>query len=679
MLFTRSKAAFACVVIVSLLVSLPVSAQADSPQHLSVDDVIALKSVSSPEISPTGDWIAFAVERNDLEADETSTQLFMVSRDGKELVQLTADDYAASGPRWSPDGRYLGFLAARGDEDDARTQVWTLDMRGGDAQAYTEVDQGVTDFRWSPDGRGMLLVIKDKTAADLAKEAAEEAGTEAKPPPYVIDRLQFKEDGVPYLDRSRTHLYLVRGRGGEPLQLTFGDFDDAEPAFSPDGSAIAFTSNRTDEPDSNDNTDIWVVSSDERAGERAPRRLTSNPGTDYSPAWSNDGNYITYVTTLEPQLIWYATNHLALVPAAGGEERVLTLALDRNVMTPRFAPDDRSILFVLEDSADQQLAQYHRGSGDIERLVHGELTVFEFTLDNEGRVALQLSTVERPGEIFSWRDGKLRQLTFTNESILGERRLAAVRNVTFESADGTAIEGFIFTPPDYERGRRYPTVLRIHGGPVWQYGYWFFEEAQLLAAQGYVVVISNPRGSSGYGQAFAAAIFAEWGVKDYADVMAAVDYAIAEGYADPDRLGVGGWSYGGILTNYVITKTDRFAAAISGASEVNYLANYGHDHYQLAWELELGLPWENRETWERLSPFNDVDKVTTPTLVIGGKEDWNVPILNSEQLYQALRRRGIETQLVVYPGESHSITRPSFRKDRYERYLAWYDRFLRTD
>lgn len=679
MLFTRSKAAFACVVIVSLLVSLPVSAQADSPQHLSVDDVIALKSVSSPEISPTGDWIAFAVERNDLEADETSTQLFMVSRDGKELVQLTADDYAASGPRWSPDGRYLGFLAARGDEDDARTQVWTLDMRGGDAQAYTEVDQGVTEFRWSPDGRGMLLVIKDKTAADLAKEAAEEAGTEAKPPPYVIDRLQFKEDGVPYLDRSRTHLYLVRGRGGEPLQLTFGDFDDAEPAFSPDGSAIAFTSNRTDEPDSNDNTDIWVVSSDERAGERASRRLTSNPGTDYSPAWSNDGNYITYVTTLEPQLIWYATNHLALVPAAGGEERVLTLALDRNVMTPRFAPDDRSILFVLEDSADQQLAQYHRGSGDIERLVHGELTVFEFTLDNEGRVALQLSTVERPGEIFSWRDGKLRQLTFTNESILGERRLAAVRNVTFESADGTAIEGFIFTPPDYERGRRYPTVLRIHGGPVWQYGYWFFEEAQLLAAQGYVVVISNPRGSSGYGQAFAAAIFAEWGVKDYADVMAAVDYAIAEGYADPDRLGVGGWSYGGILTNYVITKTDRFAAAISGASEVNYLANYGHDHYQLAWELELGLPWENRETWERLSPFNDVDKVTTPTLVIGGKEDWNVPILNSEQLYQALRRRGIETQLVVYPGESHSITRPSFRKDRYERYLAWYDRFLRTD
>lgn len=679
MLFTRSKAAFACVVIVSLLVSLPVSAQADSPQHLSVDDVIALKSVSSPEISPTGDWIAFAVERNDLEADETSTQLFMVSRDGKELVQLTADDYAASGPRWSPDGRYLGFLAARGDEDDARTQVWTLDMRGGDAQAYTEVDQGVTEFRWSPDGRGMLLVIKDKTAADLAKEAAEEAGTEAKPPPYVIDRLQFKEDGVPYLDRSRTHLYLVRGRGGEPLQLTFGDFDDAEPAFSPDGSAIAFTSNRTDEPDSNDNTDIWVVSSDERAGERAPRRLTSNPGTDYSPAWSNDGNYITYVTTLEPQLIWYATNHLALVPAAGGEERVLTLALDRNVMTPRFAPDDRSILFVLEDSADQQLAQYHRGSGDVERLVHGELTVFEFTLDNEGRVALQLSTVERPGEIFSWRDGKLRQLTFTNESILGERRLAAVRNVTFESADGTAIEGFIFTPPDYERGRRYPTVLRIHGGPVWQYGYWFFEEAQLLAAQGYVVVISNPRGSSGYGQAFAAAIFAEWGVKDYADVMAAVDYAIAEGYADPDRLGVGGWSYGGILTNYVITKTDRFAAAISGASEVNYLANYGHDHYQLAWELELGLPWENRETWERLSPFNDVDKVTTPTLVIGGKEDWNVPILNSEQLYQALRRRGIETQLVVYPGESHSITRPSFRKDRYERYLAWYDRFLRTD
>ena len=252
-----------------------------------------------------------------------------------------------------------------------------------------------------------------------------------------------------------------------------------------------------------------------------------------------------------------------------------------------------------------------------------------------------------------------------------------MQNVTFPSKDGTQIEGFIFTPPDYRRGRRYPTILRIHGGPVSQYDFSFNAEAQLLAAHGYVVVICNPRGSSGYGQDFSAALFANWGVPDFEDVMAAVDYAIGEGYADPDRLGVGGWSYGGILTNYVITKSDRFKGAISGASEVNYAANYGHDHYQYFWEAELGLPWESKETWERISPWEHVDRIVTPTLVMGGKEDWNVPVQNSEQLYQALKRRGVDTQLVVYPDETHSISRPSFQKDRWQRYLDWYDTHVR--
>jgi dipeptidyl aminopeptidase/acylaminoacyl peptidase len=315
----------------------------------------------------------------------------------------------------------------------------------------------------------------------------------------------------------------------------------------------------------------------------------------------------------------------------------------------------------------------------VNRLVNGELSVREFSLHESGTVAIRLSTPQIPGEIFLWHDGSLKQVTHTNDILLGERRLAAVRNVTFQSADGTEIEGFIFTPPDYDRREQYPTILRIHGGPVSQYDFSFNRDAQLFAANGYVVVVSNPRGSSGYGQDFSAALFAEWGVKDFEDVMAAVDYTIAEGYSDPERLGVGGWSYGGILTNYVITKTDRFEGAITGASEVNYAANYGHDHYQLQWEMELGLPWENREAWERISPFNDVGKVTTPTLVMGGKEDWNVPVQNSEQLYQALRRRGITTQLVVYPDESHGISRPSFQKDRYERYLAWYGKHVRGE
>ncbi len=663
-----------------LLFSLPGWSQDEnSSVNLTADDLLSLKSVADPQISPSGDWIAYTVESVDFDADESSTQIYMVSSDGSEVVQLTSGDYSASTPRWSPDGRHLGFLAAKGDEEEAKTQVWTLDLRGGEAQQYTAVAQGVGDFLWSPDGRKMLLVIRDKTATELAKEAADEAGEEAKPLPFVIDRLQFKRDGVPYLDRSRNHLYVVSEREAEPLQLTFGDFDDSQPAWSPDSSTIAFTSNRSDEPDSNDNNDIWVVSAKGDAKTRTARQITRNPGSDYSPAWSNDGRTITYISVTEPDLIWYATNHLAIVPAAGGEERVLTAALDRNVSAPAFTADDESILFVLEDSAEQHLAQYDLTGDSVQRLVDGELSVREFSLHASGTVAIRLSTPRIPGEIFLWQDGALHQVTHTNDTLLGERRLAAVRNVTFSSADGTEIEGFIFTPPDYDPGEKYPTILRIHGGPVSQYDFSFNRDAQLFAANGYVVVVANPRGSSGYGQDFSAALFAEWGVKDFEDVMAAVDYAIAEGYSDPERLGVGGWSYGGILTNYVITRTDRFEGAISGASEVNYAANYGHDHYQLQWELELGLPWENRDAWEKISPFNDVGKVTTPTLIMGGKEDWNVPIQNSEQLYQALRRRGITTQLVVYPDESHGISRPSFQKDRYERYLAWYDKHVRGE
>ncbi len=673
---TIRRAAIA-VIASSCMYAVAVDAQeANGVRSLTTDDLLALKTVSDPRVSPDREWIAYVAERVDSEADESSSQIFMVSRDGDEVVQLTADDYSASTPRWSPDGKYLGFLAAKGDVEGAKTQVWTLDLRGGEAQPYTSIDQGVADFAWSPNGMKMLLMINDKSADELAAEAAEAAGVEAVPLPYVIDRLQFKQDGVPYLDRSRTHIYVVEGRNAAPLQLTFGDFDDAQAAWSPDGSAIAFVSNRTAEPDANANTDIWVVSAAGDATTREARRITSGDGGDSAPAWSNDGQHIAYVTVTEPELIWYATNHLAMVSADGRDARVLTASLDRNVSAPVFAPDDRSIFFNLEDSGERHLAEYALDSGSINRPIEGNLSVLEFSQHQSGDIAVSMSLPHLPPEVFYLTDDTLDRLTNTNQAVLAQVKLADVQNIHFESDDGTEVEGFIFTPPDYRAGRRYPTILRIHGGPVSQYDFSFNADAQLLAANGYVVIISNPRGSSGYGQDFSAALFANWGVPDFADVMAAVDYAIAEGYSDPDRLGVGGWSYGGILTNYVITKTDRFEGAITGASEVNYIANYGHDHYQYWWENELGLPWENKAAWEKISPWENVDKIVTPTLVMGGKEDWNVPIQNSEQLYQALKRRGVDTQLIVYPDESHGISRPSFRKDRWERYLGWYNKHV---
>ena len=301
--------------------------------------------------------------------------------------------------------------------------------------------------------------------------------------------------------------------------------------------------------------------------------------------------------------------------------------------------------------------------------------MFEFDLHASGAIAAPVSRPDLPGEIFFHADGKLSQATRVNEAALSGVDFAAPVNSTFESADGTRVQGFIY--PAAGRRKKAPGFLFIHGGPTGQYDHSFDATAQLFAAQGYAVIMPNPRGSSGWGQDFAAAIFADWGNRDFSDVMAAADAAVARGLADEKRLVVGGWSYGGILTNYVITKTTRFKAAISGASEVVYVGNYGHDIYQKEWELELGLPWEAREAWERITPFYDVAKVKTPTLVIGGKEDWNVPIVNSEQLYLALKRLGVPTELVVYPGEDHSIGRPSFIRDRWKRYFDWYAKHLR--
>jgi dipeptidyl aminopeptidase/acylaminoacyl peptidase len=270
-------------------------------------------------------------------------------------------------------------------------------------------------------------------------------------------------------------------------------------------------------------------------------------------------------------------------------------------------------------------------------------------------------------------------LTHVNDAFLAKIALGTVERYKAKSADGTMIDAYLTRPPNAPPGNnvKLPTILRIHGGPVSQYSTGFNQEWQMLAAQGFAVVAANPRGSSGYGRDFSRAIWADWGNKDYDDVMAAVDTAIAMGVADPDRLGVGGWSYGGILTDHDIAKTTRFKAAISGASEFNYLANYGNDHYQRQWEAELGLPWQKPDLWMRISPFFRMDKIVTPTLVLGGDLDVNVPIIGGQQLYQGLKRLGRDTELIVYPGEYHGIRRPSFQKDRYERYIAWYSKYLK--
>jgi dipeptidyl aminopeptidase/acylaminoacyl peptidase len=505
-----------------------------------------------------------------------------------------------------------------------------------------------------------------------------------KPKPHVITRLQFMRDGDGYLNDVKRHIHVFEIATKRDLQLTSDRYDDGAPVWSPDGSLIAFSANRTDNPDANDNSDIYLI--EPRAGAK-PRAITTSPSSDASPVFSPDGKSIAYLAGGDSKDIWYATNNLAIVPVAGGAPKMLTAGLDRNVSRPTFTPSGEQVVFMLEDGGNVHLARVPAAGGPVVRIFAGERDINAFDISKTADTAILQSQPQQPSEVYvvkAAEAGEPVRVTHVNDELLAKIALGPVERFTAKSADGTMIDAYLTRPPfDPAQGRpntpagKLPTILRIHGGPVSQYSTGFNLEWQMLAARGFAVVAANPRGSSGYGRDFSRALWADWGNKDYDDVMAAVDTAIAMGVADPDRLGVGGWSYGGILTDHVISKTTRFKAAISGASEFNYLANYGNDHYQRQWEAELGLPWQNTELWIKLSPFYRLDKIVTPTLVMGGDADMNVPIIGGQQLYQGLKRLGRDTELVVYPGETHAIRRPSFQQDRFERYIAWYSRYLK--
>ncbi len=664
----------ASLLLIALLVSASI-AQTPEKRLLTLDDLAALRDVSDPQISPDGAWVAYTVGTIDMKEDKKNSDLWMTSWDGAKAMQLTFTKESESSPRWSPDGKYLAFLSSRTVEEET-DQVWLMNRDGGEAEKITDFKGGVNDYVWSPDGKRLALIVADPDSEALATKDKSEKKT---PKPVVIDRYQFKKDEVGYLRHLRQHLYVFDLATRKAELLTPGDYDEYLPAWSPDNSSIVFVSKRGPDPDRHDNYDLYVIAA--KAGAK-PRQLTTSEGADCHPdwesrpAWSPDGKFIAYLQGGPQKLIFYAVYQLAVIPAVGGSVK-LPAPIDRNMYDPQWSVDGSVIYFRLEDDRTTLLVKIPAAGGNVERLINERREISDFDFASDGKLVLLSSRPQEPHEVVVLDNNTLRPLARKNEALLAKLKLGAVEEISFKSKDGTVINGFVVKPPDYVAGKKYPAILRIHGGPVSQFGNEFMFDWQLFAARGYVVVGCNPRGSSGRGEKFSTEIYADWGNKDAQDVLAAMDYVVAQGIADPQRLGVGGWSYGGMLTNYVIAQDTRFKAAVSGSSISNILAGYGTDQYIREYEYEIGTPWRNLDTWMRVSfPFLHADRIVTPTLFLCGQDDFNVPLLNSEQMYQALRSLGRDTQLVIYPGEYHGLTKPSYRRDRLQRYLAWYDKYL---
>ena len=655
----------------SLLLFLPLlgiaaalQAQAPARRPLRPADIYRLPVLGDPQVSPDGKWVSYTMTTIDSLKDSRNSDIWMVSWDGSQDIQLTSSPDGESRARWSPDGKWLSFLSSR--QEGKGAQVWLMDRRGGEGKRLTEIKGGVNDYAWSPDSKRLLLTITDADPEDTGKIKTTR--------PFVIDRYQYKEDVEGYrYKKSHTHLYLFDVTSKKIDTLTRGNYDEGSAVWSPDGSAIAYVSNRTADPDRNENTDIFVIEA--KAG-AAFRQLTEWKGSDNSPRWSPDGQSIAYTRSVSDEdYHMYDEPVLCVVPAAGGQPRLLSRALDRPVYGPRWAKDGKTIMALVADNMQQYVAAFGLADGKMDIVTRDGPNVYTaLEVYGDSRVVMR-SDAQTPAEIYAL-DKLTRRLTRHTDAFLAPLALAKGSAFQSISEDGTKVTCYYYRP-DTAENIKLPLILFIHGGPVGQDAYDFDLSRQMLAAGGFVVAAVNYRGSSGRGVEYSKVISGDWGNKEVMDLHGAVDMLVKEGIVDSSRLGVAGWSYGGILTDYLIASDNRFKAASSGAGTGFTLSLYGVDQYVNQYNNEIGPPWKAIDRYLKISyPLLKADRIKTPTLFMSGEKDFNVPTAGSEQMYQALRTLGVPTELIIYPGQFHGITIPSYQRDRLERWLEWFKKYL---
>ncbi len=653
---------------------------------ISIEDLLALRWVSDPQLSPDGRRVVWVLTTVDREADAYRAHLWMVPADGGEMRQFTTGDHRDALPRWSPDGRWIAFLSDRGAPAGAGARrprgLYVIPADGGEARLLVPPEYAPSDLAWSPDGR---------TLAFVGKPLQPESTSGVR----VVTRIRYKADGEGYWDGRYRHIFTVPLEGGSPQQITDGDYDHADPAWSPDGTHLAFVANRTPEADFTNVTDVWVAPA--RGG--SPRRLTRSVGPCQFPAWSPDGTLIAYYG--HDNAAMGATNTaLWVVPAAGGEPVNLTRGYDRSlghhIITdmrahpriggPVWTADGRRLVVLIGDGGTTQIGEVDAATGSVRAVTAGRHEIFGLSVDPRRPVAVVArSDPVTPGDL--WRvdltDGRLHRLTAVNHELLSQVSVSVPERFVCEGADGWPVEGWVLLPPHAPDGGRHPAILQVHGGPHGAYGEAFFHEFQVLAGEGFAVIYTNPRGSQGYGQAFTAATHHDWGGKDYQDLMLALDAALARfPDLDPDRLGVAGGSYGGYMTTWIVGHTDRFKAAVTMRSISNHLSQWGTSdlaYMKGFWEFP-GDPWEAPAWyWER-SPLAYVTRITTPLLILHGEQDLRCPIGEAEQLFAALMKLRRKVVFVRFADASHDLSRtgrPSHRVERLRWIVRWFAEHLR--